>query len=133
MQFPDSDTWIDDDVISIVESAPYLEGSDRSLVQISRDTCRIWDYALSESLAMELFHKQTRIAVPRMRRLICHVQSEGEALIVMDLVPNCRQLRVAWPSLSFLGKLKVILTIRSTSGSFDVSNTHHSTLLVRPV
>ena len=116
VQFPDSDTWTDDDVISVVESAPYLEGSDRSLVQISQDTvvkpCRIWDYAISESLAMELVHKQTRIAVPRMRRLIRHVHSEGEGLIVMDLVPNCRQLRVAWPSLSFLGKLKVILTMR---------------------
>ena len=116
VQFPDSDTWTDDHVINVFESAPYLEGSDRKIVQISEDTvvkpCHLWTDATSESLAMELVRKQTRIAVPRMRRLIQHVHCEGEGLIVMDLVPNCQQLRVAWPSLSFWGKLKVILAMR---------------------
>jgi len=57
---------------------------------------------------MELVRKQTRIAVPRMRRVI----DNDYSMIVMDLVPNSRQLQVAWPSLSVWGKLKVILTIR---------------------
>lgn len=30
----------------------------------------------------------------------------------MDFVQNAQQLRVAWPSLSFFGKLKVVLTMR---------------------
>ena len=30
----------------------------------------------------------------------------------MELVPNSQQLRAAWPSLSILGELKVILTMR---------------------
>ncbi|KAK0472488.1 hypothetical protein IW261DRAFT_1553340 [Armillaria novae-zelandiae] len=63
-------------------------------------------------LAMELVRKQTRIAVPRMRRVIRHLHPEGNGLIVMDLVPDSQQLRVAWPSLSLWGKLNVILTIR---------------------
>ena len=61
---------------------------------------------------MELVWKQTRIAIPRKSRAIRHHHPEGNGLIVMDLVPNSQQLRVAWPSLSFLGKLKVILTMR---------------------
>lgn len=60
---------------------------------------------------MELVHKQTRIAVPRMRLVDC-VHGGCRGLIVMDLVANSQQLRVAWPSLSIWGKLKVVLTMR---------------------
>ena len=109
-QSPESDTWTDEEIIRAVESAPYLEGSDDRLVQISEDTvakwCRDWDSTTSEALAMELVWKQTRIATPRKRRAIRHHHSEGNCLIVMDLVPNSQQLRVAWPSLSFLGSSK---------------------------
>ena len=79
-----------------------------TVVKLSRD----WDSTTSEALAMELVRKQTRIAVPRKRRAIHHHHPEGNSLIVIDLVPNSQQLRFAWPSLSFLGKLKVILTMR---------------------
>ncbi|PBL00320.1 hypothetical protein ARMGADRAFT_1159667 [Armillaria gallica] len=72
---------------------------------------------------MELVRKQTRIAVPRMRRAIPHHHPEGNGLIVMDLVPNSQQLRVAWLSPSVLGKLKVVLTMRFTYAGFDASNT----------
>lgn len=61
---------------------------------------------------MDLVHKQTRIAVPRMRRLIEHYHAEGYGLIVMDFVTNSRRLKDAWPSLSFWQKLKVVLTMR---------------------
>ena len=112
-QSPESDTWTDEEIIRAVESAPYLEGSDDRLVQISEETVvkwgREWDSTTSEALAMELVWKQTRIATPRKRRVIHHHHSEGNGLIVMDLVPNSQQLRVAWPSLSFFGKLKVVL------------------------
>ncbi|KAK0433944.1 hypothetical protein EV421DRAFT_2011387 [Armillaria borealis] len=105
-----------EEIIRAVESAPYLEGSDDKLVQISEDTVvklgYDWDSTASEALAMELVRKKTRIAVPRMRRAIRHHHPEGNGLIVMDLVPNSKQLRVAWPSLSVLGKLKVVLTMR---------------------
>ncbi|KAF8972793.1 hypothetical protein BDZ97DRAFT_859313 [Flammula alnicola] len=116
IRFPESDTWTDEEIIRAVESAPYLEGSDDKLVQISEDTVvklgRDWDSTTSEALAMELVRKQTQIAVPRMRRAIRHHHPEGNGLIVMDFVPNSQQLRVAWPSLSVLGKLKVVLTMR---------------------
>ena len=118
-QCPKSDTWTDADIeeiIPAVESAAYLEGSDNKLVQISEDTVvklgRDWDSTTSEALAMELVWKQTRIAVPRKRRAIRHHHPEGNSLIVMDLVPNSQQLHVVWSSLSFLEKLKVILTMR---------------------
>lgn len=113
---PESDTWTDEEIIRAVESAPYLESSNDSLVQISEDTVvklgRDWDSTTSESLAMELVRKQTRIAIPRKRRVVRHHHPEGNGLIVMDLVPNSQQLRVTWPSLSFFGKLKVVLTMR---------------------
>jgi hypothetical protein len=115
-QNPESDTWTDEEIIRAVESAPYLEGSDDKLVQISGDTVvklgRDWDSTTSEVLAMELVRNQTRIPIPHKRCAIRHHHSEGNGLIVMDLVPNSQQLRVAWPSLSFLGKLKVSLTMR---------------------
>ena len=116
-QCPESNTWTDEEIISAVESAPYLEGSDdNKLVRISVDTVvklgRDWDSTTSEALAMELVRKQSRIAVPRKRHTIRHHHPEGNGLIVMALVPNSQQLRVAWPSLSFLGKLKVVLTMR---------------------
>ncbi|SJL15660.1 uncharacterized protein ARMOST_19164 [Armillaria ostoyae] len=67
IRFPESDTWTDEEIIRAIESAPYLEGSDK-LVQISEDTVvkldRDWDSTASEALAMELVRKQTRIAVP---------------------------------------------------------------------
>ncbi|OBZ70263.1 hypothetical protein A0H81_09755 [Grifola frondosa] len=113
---PESDTWTDEEIIRAVESAPYLEGSNDKLVQISKDTVvklgRDWDSTTSEALAMELVRKQTRIAVPRMRRAIRHRHPEGNGLIVMDFVPNAQQLRVAWPSLSVWAKLEVVLTMR---------------------
>ncbi|KAK0479887.1 hypothetical protein EDD18DRAFT_1295467 [Armillaria luteobubalina] len=116
IRFPDSDTWTDEEIIRAIESAPYLESSDDKLVQISEDTvvklCRDWDSTTSEALAMDLVRKQTRIAIPRMRRVIRHLHPEGNGLIVMDLVRDSQQLRVTWPSLSLWGKLKVILTIR---------------------
>ncbi|KAK0466211.1 uncharacterized protein EV420DRAFT_816421 [Desarmillaria tabescens] len=115
-QFSESNTWTDEEIIRAVESAPYLEGSDDKLVQISEDTVvklgHDWDSTTSEALAMELVLKQTRIAVPRMRRAIRYHHPEGNGLIVMDFVPNSRQLRVAWPSLSVLRKLRVVLTMR---------------------
>ena len=115
-QCPVSNTWTDEEIICAVESAPYLKGSDDKLVQISEDTvvklCRDWDSTTSEALAMELVRKQTRIAIPCKSRAIRRHHPEGNGLIVMDLVPNSQQLRVAWPSLSFLGKLKVVLTMR---------------------
>ena len=37
-QCPESDTWTDEEIIRAAESAPYLEGSDDKLVQISEDT-----------------------------------------------------------------------------------------------
>ncbi|KIK10266.1 hypothetical protein K443DRAFT_670892 [Laccaria amethystina LaAM-08-1] len=115
-QSSESDTWTDEKIIRAVESAPYLGGSDDKLVQISEDTVvklgRDWDSTTSEALAMELVRKQTRIAVPRKRRAIHHHHPEGNGLIVMDLIRNSQQLRVAWPSLSFFGKLKVVLTMR---------------------
>ncbi|KAK0233878.1 hypothetical protein IW262DRAFT_118740 [Armillaria fumosa] len=73
IRFPESDTWTDGEIIRAVESAPYLEGSDDKLVQISEDTVvklgREWDSTASEALAIELVRKQ-RIAVPYMRRAI---------------------------------------------------------------
>ncbi|KAK0219100.1 hypothetical protein IW262DRAFT_1317975 [Armillaria fumosa] len=99
----------------LLHQAP-IRGSDDKLVQISEDTvvklgCD-WDSTASEALAMDLVRKQTRIAVPHMRRAIHHFHPEGDGLIVMDLVPDSQQLRVAWPSLSLWGKLIVILTMR---------------------
>ncbi|KXN92401.1 hypothetical protein AN958_07019 [Leucoagaricus sp. SymC.cos] len=47
-----------------------------------------------------------------MRRTIRHIHSERNGLIVMDLVPNSQQLRVAWSSLSVWKRLKVVLTMR---------------------
>jgi hypothetical protein len=92
----------DEEIIRAVESAPFLEGADDSLVQISEDTVvklgHSWDSTESLELSMELVRKQTRIPVPRMRRIIPHLHSEGHGLIVMDLVPNSQQLRVAWLS-----------------------------------
>lgn len=61
---------------------------------------------------MDLVQNQTRIVIPRKRRVIRHLHSEGNGLIIMDLVPNAQQLKVAWPSLSIFGKLKIILTMR---------------------
>jgi len=61
---------------------------------------------------MDLVRKQTRIAVPRMRRTIRYSHPEGNGLIVMDLVQDSQRLQVAWPSLSLWQKLKVILTMR---------------------
>ena len=91
-QSPESDTWTDEEIIRAVESAPYLEGSDDRLVQISEETVvkwgREWDSTTSEALAMELVWKQTRIATPRKRRAIRYHHSEGNGLIVMDLAPN---------------------------------------------
>ena len=82
---------MDEEIIRIVESAPFLEGSDDKLVQISDDTVvrlgRDWDSTTSESLPTKLVRKQTRIAVPRKRRSIRHHHPEGNGLIVMDLVP----------------------------------------------
>jgi len=116
IRYRESDTWTDEEIISAVESAPYLEGSDDKLVQISEDTVvklgRDWESTTSEALARDLVRKQTRIVVPRKRRTTRHHHPEGDGLIVMDLVPNSQQLRVAWPSLSFWGKLKVLLTMR---------------------
>ena len=61
-----------------------------------------------------VFHeaRTQAIAVPRMRRVVCHLHSKGNGLIVMELVPNSQQLRAACPSLSILGEFKVILTMR---------------------
>ncbi|KAK7695667.1 hypothetical protein QCA50_000303 [Cerrena zonata] len=115
-QLPDSDAWSDEEIIHASETAPYLEGSDDKLVQISKDTvvkfCRHWDGTTSESLAMELVRKQTQIPVPRMRRTIHYLHPEGNGLIVMDLIEKCQRLLDAWPSQSLWQKLKIILTMR---------------------
>jgi hypothetical protein len=84
-QNPESDTWTDEEIIRAVESAPYLEGSDDKLVQISEDTvvklgCD-WDSTTSEALTMELIRNQTRIPIPRKRHAIRHHHSEGNGLI----------------------------------------------------
>ncbi|KAK0474118.1 hypothetical protein IW261DRAFT_1569175 [Armillaria novae-zelandiae] len=85
-----SDTWIDEEIIHVVKSAPYLEGSDDKLVRILEDTVGKlgfdWDSTTSEALNMDLVRRQTGIAVPRMRCATHHIHPKGDGLIVMDLV-----------------------------------------------
>ncbi|KAK0217571.1 hypothetical protein EDD85DRAFT_961712 [Armillaria nabsnona] len=90
IRFLESDTWTDEEIIRAVESAPYLQGSDNKLVQISEDTVvkfgRDWDSATSEALAMELVRKQTRIAIPPPGSLVITV-CIGEAQSRFDNAP----------------------------------------------
>jgi Choline/ethanolamine kinase len=107
------DALYDDDIIRLVESAPYLPESDERLVQVSDDTvvklgCE-FSSSRSEALAIDLVRASTSIAVPRVRRVIEH---EGDGLIVMDLVQGARRLDLCWSSLSCWAKFKVVLTMR---------------------
>jgi hypothetical protein len=116
MKFSESDTWDDNEIIRVVESSPYLPGSDESLVQISNDTVvkfgHTFTSSCSEALAMDLVRTQTSILVPRPKRVIHHMHDEGNGLIVMEFIRNGRQLHVCWPTLSLWAKLKIILTMR---------------------
>ena len=62
----------------------------------------------SEALALDLVFSQTTIPVPRVRRV---VQWKNSLMIAMDYIPG-RQLSQVWPSLSFLSKLGIAITLR---------------------
>jgi hypothetical protein len=56
---------------------------------------------------MDLVRAKMFIAVPHVRRIIRRPFRKKEYdLIVMDLIPNAKQLHTCWHSLSFLAKLK---------------------------
>jgi thiamine kinase-like enzyme len=61
---------------------------------------------------MDLVRAYTDIPVPRVRRVIEYLHSEGDILIVMDFIPDAKQLHVCWSGLSFWKKLEIILTMR---------------------
>ena len=63
-----------------------------------------------EGAAADLVFHHTIIPVPRVRRVL-RIPEDGYIAIVMDYVPG-QQLRYIWPSMSLLGKLRVVLTIR---------------------
>jgi hypothetical protein len=92
----ESDAWDDSEIIRRTESSPYLPGSNDSLVQISSDTVVKFGgtFASSESLAMNYDH------------------SAGDILIVMSFIPNARELRVCWSTLSLWKQLGIILAMR---------------------
>ena len=110
------DALHDDEIVRLVKSAPYLPGSEETLVQISDDTVVKLGYqyssSRSEALAIDLVRASTSIAVPRVRRVIQHDHDEGDGLIVMDMVQNARQLDLCWPSHSCWTKFKVVLMMR---------------------
>ncbi|KAJ3800120.1 hypothetical protein GGU11DRAFT_432724 [Lentinula aff. detonsa] len=90
VRLPEHEPWSDDEIIRAVDSASYLDGTDERLVKISENTvvkfCHDWETTVPESLAMELVYMQTRIAVPRMKRVLQHHHAEGDSLIVMDFI-----------------------------------------------
>ena len=62
----------------------------------------------SEALALNMVFLNTTIPVPRVRRV---VKGQYTNIIVMDYIPG-RQLSEVWPSLSFLGRLRIAITLR---------------------
>ena len=99
-----------------MKTAPNLFGTN-GIIQISDDTvvkiCESFNSARAESLAIDLVHAETLIPIPHVRRIIPRpFRRKGYDLIVMDLIPNAKQLHTCWDSLSFLAKLKVVLTMR---------------------
>ena len=62
----------------------------------------------SEALALNMVFLNTTIPVPRVRRV---VKGQYSNIIVMDYIPG-RQLSEVWPSLSFLGRLHIAITLR---------------------
>jgi hypothetical protein len=60
-----------------------------------------------EVRAMNVARAKTSIPIPRGRAVY-----GNDIFVVMDLVRNSRPLDQCWPSLSFWGKLKIILTMR---------------------
>ncbi|KAJ3983553.1 hypothetical protein F5890DRAFT_1522356 [Lentinula detonsa] len=116
VRLPEHEPWSDDEIIRAVDSASYLDGTDERLVKISENTvvkfCHDWETTVPESLAMELVYMQTRIAAPRMKRVLQHHHAEGDSLIVMDFIPNSQRLEIVWPTLSMWSRLKIILTMR---------------------
>ena len=85
-----------------------------AILKISDDTvvkiCESFDLARSESLAMDLVRAKTSIAVRRIIRR--PFRKKGYDLIVMDLIPNAKQLHTCWHSLSFLAKLTARFYLR---------------------
>ena len=110
------DALDDNEIIRLVESAPYLPGSKETLVQISDDTVvklsHEFSSSCSEALVIDLVCAFTSTAVLHVRRVIKHNHDNGDSLIVMDMVQRARQLDLCWPSLSCRDKVKVILTVR---------------------
>ena len=72
-------------------------------------TCEYEDPPVPESTTLDFVFFHTTIPVPRVRRVL-HT-SGGDIATVMDHIPG-QQLRFVWPSMSFLDKLKIVLTIR---------------------
>ncbi|KIM39399.1 hypothetical protein M413DRAFT_74903, partial [Hebeloma cylindrosporum] len=62
----------------------------------------------SEVLAQRLVSEQTTIPVPQVRRVIKSIYT---TYIAVEYIPG-RRLSVVWPTLSWLGRLRVAFTIR---------------------
>lgn len=111
-----SDAWGNQEIMRLATSYPYMDDCE-GVVQISDDTvvklCDSFVLARSESLAIDLVRAKTCIPVPHVRKIIRRQpHRKGFDLIVMDLIPNSKQLHSCWPSLSVWEKLKVVLTLR---------------------
>ena len=118
IKLSDIDDISDDDILQRHLTMPKLASSSsplrgHSIVRITERTIvkSAQDFEEdveepSEALALNMVFLNTTIPVPRVRRV---VKGQYANIIVMDYIPG-RQLSEVWPSLSFLGRLRIAIT-----------------------
>ncbi|THH18700.1 hypothetical protein EW146_g2325 [Bondarzewia mesenterica] len=132
----DSDGLTDDEIIQLRKTAPKLDKSQRpmggySITHITPNTVMkpAQDFEedpteASEALALQLVFTETTIPVPRVRRV---VKDQSYQYIVMDFIPG-RQLSEIWPSLSFMAKIRISMTLRRYIRELRAIRSSHSTV-----